>query len=149
MVVRGAVADAGDDLGRHARYAWASPHDPRAGGRLRVAVARVCAAARRARRSRSFRLSVLREPTVAAMVIAGFFSIGVDDRRCRSSCRSISSWCSGMSPSGSGIALIVFLAAATAGSFIAGRLMARMTHYKRVPIGGMLLGHPDAGRRSR
>ena len=46
----------------------------------------------------------------------------------------------GLSPSGSGIALIVFLAAATAGSFIAGRLMARWTHYKRVPVGGMLLG---------
>ena len=84
-------------------------------------------------------LSVLREPTVTATVIAGFFSIGV--------VIALSIFLPlylelvlGLSPSGSGIALIVFLAAATAGSFIAGRLMARMTHYKRVPIGGMLLG---------
>jgi MFS family permease len=46
----------------------------------------------------------------------------------------------GFSPSGSGTALIVFLAAATVGSFIAGRLMVRLVHYKLVPAGGMLLG---------
>ena len=46
----------------------------------------------------------------------------------------------GFSPSGSGTALIVFLAAATVGSFFAGRLMVRLTHYKLVPIVGTALG---------
>jgi MFS family permease len=46
----------------------------------------------------------------------------------------------GFSPSGSGTALIVFLAAATVGSFIAGRLVVRLAHYKLVPVGGLLLG---------
>jgi len=84
-------------------------------------------------------LSVLREPTVTAVVIAGFFSIGV--------VIGLSIFLPlylelvlGLTPSGSGTALIVFLAAATAGSFAAGRLMARIPHYKRVPIGGMTLG---------
>jgi EmrB/QacA subfamily drug resistance transporter len=84
-------------------------------------------------------LSVLREPTVTAVVIAGFFSIGV--------VIGLSIFLPlylelvlGLSPSGSGTALIVFLAAATAGSFMAGRLMARIAHYKRVPLAGMVLG---------
>ena len=45
----------------------------------------------------------------------------------------------GFSPSGSGTALIVFLLATTVGSFTAGRLLVRLTHYKLVPAGGMLL----------
>ena len=84
-------------------------------------------------------LSVLRDSTVASVVTAGFFSIGV--------VIGLSIFLPlylelvlGLSPSGSGTALIVFLAAATAGSFIGGRLMARITHYKRVPIAGMVLG---------
>ena len=36
--------------------------------------------------------------------------------------------------------MIVLQAAATVGSFIAGRLMARITHYKRVPLAGLALG---------
>ena len=84
-------------------------------------------------------LSVLRESTVAPVIAAGFFSIGV--------VIGLSIFLPlylelvlGLSPSGSGTALIVFLAAATAGSFIAGRLMARMTHYRRVAVAGMVLG---------
>ena len=84
-------------------------------------------------------LSVLREGTVTATVIAGFFSIGV--------VIGLSIFLPlylelvlGLSPSGAGTALIVFLAAATAGSFIAGRLMTRLTHYKRVPVVGLVLG---------
>jgi EmrB/QacA subfamily drug resistance transporter len=84
-------------------------------------------------------LSVLRQGTVTATVIAGFFSIGV--------VIGLSIFLPlylelvlGLSPSGSGTALIVFLAAATAGSFLAGRLLARMTRYKRVPVAGMALG---------
>jgi len=84
-------------------------------------------------------LSVLRERTVAAMVVAGFFSIGV--------VIGLAIFLPlylelvlGMSPSGSGTALIVFMAAATGGSYVCGRLMLHITHYMRIPIVGMLLG---------
>jgi predicted MFS family arabinose efflux permease len=84
-------------------------------------------------------LDVLREPIVRAVTVAGFFSVGV--------IIGLSIFLPlyfelvlGFSPSGSGTALIVFLAAATAGSFAAGRLMVRTAHYKRVPMGGMVLG---------
>ncbi len=84
-------------------------------------------------------LSILREPVVGAVTVAGFFSVGV--------IIGLSIFLPlyfelvlGFSPSGSGTALIVFLAAATVGSFIAGRLMIRLTHYKLVPAGGLVLG---------
>jgi predicted MFS family arabinose efflux permease len=84
-------------------------------------------------------LAILREPIVAAITVTGFFSVGV--------IIALSIFLPlyfelvlGFSPSGSGTALIVFLAAATAGSFIAGRLMMRFTHYKWVPLGGLALG---------
>ena len=83
--------------------------------------------------------SILRDPVVAAITVVGFFSIGV--------VIGLSIYLPlylelvlGLSPSGSGTALIVFMAAATAGSFIGGRLMSRMVHYKRVPIVGLVLG---------
>jgi predicted MFS family arabinose efflux permease len=84
-------------------------------------------------------LAILRAPIVAATAIAGFFSVGV--------IIALSIFLPlyfelvlGFSPSGSGTALIVFLAAATAGSYIAGRLMMRFAHYKWVPIAGLALG---------
>jgi MFS family permease len=84
-------------------------------------------------------LSVLREPVVRAITAAGFCSVGT--------IIGLSIFLPlyfelvlGFSPSGSGTALIVFLAAATVGSFIAGRLMARTAHYKRVPLVGLALG---------
>jgi EmrB/QacA subfamily drug resistance transporter len=84
-------------------------------------------------------LAILRAPIVAATAIAGFFSVGV--------VIALSIFLPlyfelvlGFSPSGSGTALIVFLAAATAGSFIAGRLMVRFARYKFVPLGGLALG---------
>jgi EmrB/QacA subfamily drug resistance transporter len=84
-------------------------------------------------------LAVLREPVVGAATAAGFFSIGV--------IIGLSIFLPlyfelllGFSPSGSGTALIVFLAALTAGSFIAGRVMVRTAHYKRVPAAGLALG---------
>ena len=84
-------------------------------------------------------LDVLRARAVKAVVVAGFCSIGV--------VIGLSIFLPvylelvlGLSPSGSGTALIVFLAAATAGSFMAGRLMTRMARYKRVPLAGMVLG---------
>ena len=84
-------------------------------------------------------LSVLREPVVGATTVAGFFSVGV--------IIGLSIFLPlyfelvlGFSPSGSGTALIVFLAAATAGSFVAGRAMLWTPHYKRVPVVGLALG---------
>ena len=84
-------------------------------------------------------VSVLRAPVVAATAVAGFFSVGV--------IIALSIMLPlyfelvlGFSPSGSGTALIVFLAAATVGSYAAGRLMARMVRYKRVPVAGLVLG---------
>jgi len=84
-------------------------------------------------------LAVLREPLVGAVTAAGFFSVGV--------IIGLSIFLPlyfelvlGFSPSGSGTGLIVFLAGATIGSFAAGRLMNRTARYKRVPIGGLVLG---------
>jgi predicted MFS family arabinose efflux permease len=84
-------------------------------------------------------LAILREPVVGAVTVSGFFSVGV--------IIALSIFLPlyfelvlGFSPSGSGTALIVFLAAATAGSYIAGRLMMRFTHYKWVPLAGLALG---------
>jgi EmrB/QacA subfamily drug resistance transporter len=84
-------------------------------------------------------LAVLRAPIVGATAAAGFFSVGV--------IIGLTIYMPvyfelvlGFSPSGSGTALIAFLAAGTAGSFIAGRLMMRLVHYKLVPLVGMLLG---------
>ena len=84
-------------------------------------------------------VAILREPIVAAVAIAGFFSVGT--------MIGLSIFLPlyfqlvlGFTPSGSGTALIVFLVAATAGSFIAGRLMVLTVHYKRVPLGGLVLG---------
>jgi EmrB/QacA subfamily drug resistance transporter len=84
-------------------------------------------------------LSVLREPVVGAVTASGFFGVGV--------ITALSIFLPlyfelvlGFSPSGSGVELIVFLAGATAGSFMAGKLMVRVKHYKRVPMGGLVLG---------
>jgi MFS family permease len=84
-------------------------------------------------------LSILRAPILAATTAASFFSVGV--------IIGLTIFMPvyfelvlGFSPSGSGTALIVFLAAATIGSFFAGRLMVRLTHYKLVPAVGMVLG---------
>src|SRR6185436_6979037 len=84
-------------------------------------------------------LDVLREPIIGAVTAAGFFSVGV--------VIGLSIFLPlyfelvlGFSPSGSGTALIVFLAAATLGSFAAGRLMVATAHYKRVPLTGLVLG---------
>src|SRR5258707_140088 len=84
-------------------------------------------------------LSILRAPVLAAATAASFFSVGV--------IIGLTIFMPvyfelvlGFSPSGSGTALIVFLAAATIGSFFAGRLMIQLTHYKLVPAVGMVLG---------
>ncbi len=83
-------------------------------------------------------LSILSQPTVCAISIAGFFSVGVF--------LGLTVFLPvyfelvlGFTPSGSGTALIVWLAAITAGSFAASRLMVMTAHYKRVPLGGLVL----------
>jgi len=82
---------------------------------------------------------VLREPLTAAVAAAGFFSVGV--------IIALSIFLPlyfelvlGFTPTGSGVGLIVFLVAATVGSFIAGRTMVRTVHYKRVPLTGLAAG---------
>ena len=83
-------------------------------------------------------LAVLCAPIVAAVNVVGFCGIGV--------IIGLSIYLPvylelvlGLSPSESGTVLIVFLAATTLGSFITGRLLMWMTHYKRVPVVGLLL----------
>jgi EmrB/QacA subfamily drug resistance transporter len=84
-------------------------------------------------------LTILRAPIVGFTAVAGFFAVGV--------IIGLTIFMPlyfelvlGFSASGSGTALIVFLAAVTVGSFSAGKLMIRLAHYKLVPLGGMALG---------
>jgi EmrB/QacA subfamily drug resistance transporter len=84
-------------------------------------------------------LAVLREPVVGAIAAAGFFAVGT--------MIGMSIYLPlyfqlvlGTTPSGSGAALIVFLAGTTIGAFAAGRLIVRTPHYKRVPFVGLVLG---------
>ena len=140
MVGGRAVADAGRELGRHPLWLGLGA-DPRTAGRR----SRCCGsfALRLATAPEPFiPVAILREPIVAAVAIAGFFA--------SATMIGLSIFLPlyfqlvlGFTPSGSGTALIVFLVAATAGSFIAGRLMVLTTHYKRVPLGGLVLGHRD------
>ncbi len=46
----------------------------------------------------------------------------------------------GQSASASGLVLIAFMGGATIGSLMAGRLLSRLDHYKRVPMVGLPLG---------
>jgi EmrB/QacA subfamily drug resistance transporter len=83
-------------------------------------------------------LTMLREPVVAGIVVAGFFSIGT--------VVGLSIFVPlymelvlGHSASASGAALIAFMCGATLGSMMAGRLMSRIDHYKWVSIVGLPL----------
>jgi EmrB/QacA subfamily drug resistance transporter len=84
-------------------------------------------------------LSMVREPVVGAIVIAGFFGIGT--------VIGLSIFMPlyielvlGQSASASGLVLIAFMGGATIGSLVAGRLLSRLDHYKRVPMAGLPLG---------
>jgi EmrB/QacA subfamily drug resistance transporter len=84
-------------------------------------------------------LTILRDGVVRAITSAGFFSIGT--------IIGLSIYLPlylqlvlGLSPSGSGLALISFMGGACVGSFVAGRLLARLKRYRRVPMVGLLLG---------
>lgn len=84
-------------------------------------------------------LAILRGRITSTITCAAFFSIG--------SIIGITIftplYCQmvlGASASVSGVALIAFMAGATIGSLLAGRLFARLTHYLRVPIAGLTVG---------
>ncbi len=84
-------------------------------------------------------LAMVREPVVGAIVVAGFFGIGT--------IIGLSIFMPlyielvlGQSASGAGFALIAFMGGATIGSLTAGRLLARLDRYKRVPMVGLPVG---------
>jgi EmrB/QacA subfamily drug resistance transporter len=83
-------------------------------------------------------LSILRGRLTSAITCAGFFSIGTiigitiySPLYCQMAI--------GASASVSGIALIGFMAGATLGSLLTGRLLTRLNHYMRVPIVGLVV----------
>ena len=83
-------------------------------------------------------LSILRGRLTSAITCAGFFSIGTligitiySPLYCQMAI--------GASASVSGVALIGFMAGATLGSLLAGRLLTRLIHYMRVPIVGLVV----------
>ena len=84
-------------------------------------------------------LSMVREPVVGAVVVAGFFGIGT--------IIGLSIFMPiyielvlNESASASGVVLIAFMSGATIGSLVAGRLLSRLDRYKRVPLSGLPLG---------
>ena len=83
-------------------------------------------------------LSMIREPLIGLVIVAGFFSIGV--------MIGLSivvplylELVLGTRASGAGIALIFFVVGTTIGSLTSGKLISRLTHYKRVPVAGLVL----------
>jgi MFS family permease len=121
-----------------ARYGWASPQifSLIAGS----AVLWALFALRLTRAPEPFiPLTMLREPVVFGIVVAGFFSIGT--------IIGLSIFFPlyvelvlGGSPSASGLVLIAFMCGATFGSMVAGRLLSRLDRYKRVPLIGLPIG---------
>ncbi len=78
-------------------------------------------------------LTLVREPLIGMMIVAAFFSIGT--------VIGLSivvplylELVLGFSASGGGIALIAYVVGTSFGSLSSGRLMSRITHYKRVPL---------------
>jgi EmrB/QacA subfamily drug resistance transporter len=78
-------------------------------------------------------LDLVREPLIARMVTAGFFSIGT--------VIGLSIMVPlylelvlGFSASGGGVALIAYVVGTSFGSLSSGRLISRLVHYKRVPL---------------
>jgi EmrB/QacA subfamily drug resistance transporter len=119
------------------RYPWASPQI------LGFVVASVALwilfAWRIARAPEPFiPVEVLRDRVVSAIVVTGFFSIG--------SIIGLTIMTPlylglvlGLDASRSSLALIALVVGTTAGAMAAGRAMAHLEHYKRVPIGGLAL----------
>jgi EmrB/QacA subfamily drug resistance transporter len=83
-------------------------------------------------------LAILRGKVTSTITCAAFFSIGTIIGLTIFTplyCQMVL----GASASVSGLALIAFAAGATVGSMVAGRLLARMTHYLRVPLIGLIV----------
>jgi EmrB/QacA subfamily drug resistance transporter len=83
-------------------------------------------------------LAILRGRTTSAITVAAFFSIGTIIGVTIYTplyCQMVL----GVSASVSGLPLIAFMGGATVGSMLTGRLFARLTHYMRVPIVGLLI----------
>ncbi len=83
-------------------------------------------------------LAILRGRTTSAITGAAFFSIGTIIGVTIYTplyCQVVL----GVSASVSGLALIAFMGGATAGAMLTGRLFARLTHYMRAPIIGLVL----------
>jgi EmrB/QacA subfamily drug resistance transporter len=83
-------------------------------------------------------LALIREPLIALMVAAGFFSIGT--------IIGLSivvplylELVLGFPATGGGVALIAYVVGASFGSLSSGRMMSRLAHYKRVPLGALPL----------
>lgn len=120
------------------RYPWASP--PIVGLVGVSAALWIVFAWRLARAPEPFiPLTMLRDPVVLGIAVAGFFSIGT--------IIGLSIFIPlyvelvlGQTPSASGIVLIGFMGGATLGSMVAGRLMSRLERYKRVPVFAMPIG---------
>jgi EmrB/QacA subfamily drug resistance transporter len=84
-------------------------------------------------------LAILRGRVTSAITCAAFFSIGTIIGVTIYTplyCQMVL----GASASVSGLALIGFMGGATLGSLLTGRLIARLTHYMRVPIAGLIIG---------
>jgi EmrB/QacA subfamily drug resistance transporter len=82
--------------------------------------------------------SVLRDRVVAAIVVTGFFSIGTIIGLTIMTPLYLG-LVLGLAPGSSSLALIAFVTGTTAGAMLAGRAMARMQHYKRVPVIGLVI----------
>ena len=83
-------------------------------------------------------LPMIRDRLIGLIITAGFFSIGVIIGL------SIAvplylELVLGTRASGAGIALIFFVVGTTVGSLTSGRLMSRLTHYKQIPVLGLIL----------
>ncbi len=83
-------------------------------------------------------LEMIRQPLIGLIVIAGFFSIGVIIGL------SIAvplylELVLGTRASGAGVALIFFVVGTSIGSLTSGKLISQLTHYKRVPVAGLVL----------
>ena len=119
------------------RYPWASPEIL---GMVGCSVLLWAAFALRLKRAPEpfIPLAIIRDPAVAAILVTGFFSIGTIIGLTIMTPLYLE-LVLGMNASQSSLALIAFVVGTTVGSLIAGRAVARMTRYLRVPLAGLLL----------
>ena len=121
-----------------ARYSWGSPpllacSAPRRCCRCLFAVRLATAA------EPFLPLSVLREPVVRAAAPPRPASRWAPSSACRSTCRSYFELARGLTAAQSGFALIPLMSGVILGATTAARLMARIRHYSRPPLAGLVL----------